>query len=136
MRLSNRAKTIGVNTRQLKALWYEQILVTEKSLADVPRFTILPESMLGPIRSARETAADLLPGVESLDDAIKRIAKASEALVDMDPSFECDLACLGQRVASLLMDTVRKSILACLPTVDDDFDFAEVCRPIWDGVHI
>ena len=34
MRLNNRAKAIGVNTRQLKALWHEDILFTEKAMTD------------------------------------------------------------------------------------------------------
>ena len=69
---------------------------------------------------------DLLDNCATMVQAIKVVSKAAETLVGLDRSFVCDLAFLRQRGVLALQEMVHKSVVACMPSLEDDgLDFDE-----------
>lgn len=127
-RLHARVKSIAINTRQLKPLWYEEILVPQGTLADAPSHLVLPDSMVEQYMAARGTVADLLAGVSEMDMAVKIVSTAADTLLDLDKSFECDLAFLNQSAGAMLKNRVHQEVLGALPGPKNNLDFDEA---IW-----
>lgn len=125
LRLQCRVKTISLNTRQVAPLWYEDILFPKHSMEGVPKYMQLPKALIGNAESARTTVADLLDGVEEMSEAIKIVTKAADALLDLDKTFECDLAFLSQKAMVVLQERVQAEVLGALPSNDVDVEFPE-----------
>ena len=125
-RLHCRTTTALINDAQIPRLWYEDVLFgSEAPFLDVPTFLTVPPKLVEPLLRARATAADLLEGVTEMEVAVNTMIKAGESLADLHKGFECDLGFLEQRAMSLLIEKIHQSVLACMPTEDDHFDFAE-----------
>ena len=73
-----RVKTIIVNTRQVKPLWWEDLLFPKRSLQNVPEMVTIPKGFVDSITLARDAAMDMTEGVTTLQECIKRIKKKAK----------------------------------------------------------
>ena len=119
LRMQARVKTIAVNNRQVKPLWYEEILVAKHSVDDCPQFLTIPDSVISPLMAARETVADLLDGIADISTAVKTVLKARDTLLDIDRSFELDLKYLETKAGLVLHRIVYDKTLMVLPKDDE-----------------
>ena len=122
----NRIKTIVVNTRQVRVVFYEDLLFPIGSLDGVPTTLQLHASLIAKIAPARNHAFDVLKDCVTMDQAIKKLKKAYDALIDLDPHYESDYNFATKRAKPMMIAKVAVEVGECMPTSVKELDIG-VC---------
>ena len=117
LRLMARIKTIGVNTRAVVILPWEELLFDERALINVPEYMLLPFEHLTNAMAARQAALDYLGTMPlSLSEMTRIMNSKQKGLRLLDSSFDLELNFLNFCAETLLTERIHQQVLSELPS--------------------
>ncbi len=112
-----RIKAIGVNTRAVVILPWEELLFDERSLINVPEYMLLPFERLTNAMAARQAALDYLGTLPlRLSETTRIMNSKQKGLRLLDSSFDLELHCVNYCADTLLTERIHQQVLSELPS--------------------
>ena len=90
--------------------------------------TEVPEEHMGDIISARQAARDFCVGKPTLSKVVAELTAKKRPLLQLDRSFECDLAWLDQCASQALARKVSCETLRCMPSNQEVVELKDAVR--------